>query len=277
MGDGPDPYDDLSSRREATTAAAVSASNPFRLCPARFWVLRQRVRATPCLVAAAISARADWRSPEAVPARYGWVDQLKLIEYSPIVESIVYTPSFNRIHPNTSTSMSEEEEAISSIRVRVNGERQRLAVKPGETLMASLRREGHYSVKNGCDEGVCGACNVIMGERGLTRSCLVPAASCDGEAVMTVDGLVDDDGELHPLQEEFLERGAAQCGFCIPGVLLAAYDLLERNDDPTEDEVADALSGNICRCTGYVQQIEAIQAAAERLSRSDSRRGRHVR
>ncbi len=164
--------------------------------------------------------------------------------------------------------MSEEDDRISSIRVRVNGERERLTVEPGETLMESLRRGGHYSVKNGCDEGVCGACNVIIGERGLTRSCLVPAASCDGKAVMTVKGLVDD-GELHPLQEEFLECGAAQCGFCIPGVLLAAYDLLERTDNPTEDEVADALSGNICRCTGYVQQIKAIQAAAERLPRSD--------
>lgn len=172
--------------------------------------------------------------------------------------------------------MTGEEDRISSIHVKVNGERERLIVEPGETLLESLRRGGHYSVKNGCDEGVCGACNVIIGDDGLTRSCLVPAAGCDGDAVMTVEGLADD-GELHPLQEEFLERGAAQCGFCIPGVLLAAYDLLERNDDPTEGEVADALSGNICRCTGYVQQIEAIQAAAERLSRSDSSRGRRVR
>lgn len=136
--------------------------------------------------------------------------------------------------------------------------------------MSSLRRAGHYSVKNGCDEGVCGACNVILGEGGLTKSCLVPAASCDGKEVMTVKGLLDDEGDLHPLQEEFLDRGAAQCGFCIPGVLLSGYDLLQENDNPSDAEVADALSGNICRCTGYVQQIEAIQAAAERLPRAES-------
>lgn len=161
--------------------------------------------------------------------------------------------------------MSQEKKSADSIRVCINGERERLDIEPGETLMSSLRRAGHYSVKNGCDEGVCGACNVILGEEGLTRSCLVPAASCDGDDVMTVEGLLDDDGRLHPLQEEFLDRGAAQCGYCIPGVLLSGYDLLQRDTVPTEEAIADALSGNICRCTGYVQQIEAIQAAAERL------------
>lgn len=162
--------------------------------------------------------------------------------------------------------MSQQKKFEDSIRVYINGERERLDIEPGETLMSSLRRAGHYSVKNGCDEGVCGACNVILGEKGLTRSCLVPAASCDGDDVMTVEGLLDDDGQLHPLQEEILDRGAAQCGYCIPGVLLSGYDLLQRDTVPTEESIADALSGNICRCTGYVQQIEAIQAAAERLS-----------
>ncbi|ELY86220.1 (2Fe-2S)-binding protein [Natrialba taiwanensis] len=166
--------------------------------------------------------------------------------------------------------MDDEEETTSSIHVRINGEREQHDIEHGETLMASLRRAGHYSVKNGCDEGVCGACNVILGERGLTRSCLVPAASCDGADVMTVEGLLDDAGNLHPLQEEFLEHGAAQCGYCIPGILLSAYDLLQDNVNPTEDEVANALSGNICRCTGYVQQIEAIQAAADRLPHSET-------
>jgi carbon-monoxide dehydrogenase small subunit len=161
--------------------------------------------------------------------------------------------------------MSQQDQSLDTIQISLNGEAERLDIEPGETLMASLRRAGHYSVKNGCDEGVCGACNVILGDRGLTRSCLVPAASCDGEDVMTVEGLLEEDGDLHPLQEEFLDHGAAQCGYCIPGVLLSAYDLLQHNTDPTEAEIADALSGNICRCTGYVQQIEAIQAAADRL------------
>lgn len=166
--------------------------------------------------------------------------------------------------------MSQQEKSADSIQICINGERERVDIEPGETLMSTLRRAGYYSVKNGCDEGVCGACNVILGEEGLTRSCLVPAASCDGDDVMTVEGLLDDDGELHPLQEEFLDRGAAQCGYCIPGVLLSGYDLLQREEEPTEEAVADALSGNICRCTGYVQQIEAIQAAAERLPDAES-------
>ena len=165
--------------------------------------------------------------------------------------------------------MSRKERSTDAVHLRINGEGERLDIEPGETLMSALRRAGHYSVKNGCDEGVCGACNVILGEEGLTRSCLVPAVSCDGGEVMTVEGLLGDDGELHPLQEEFLDRGAAQCGYCIPGVLLSGYDLLRRNENPTEEAVADALSGNICRCTGYVQQIEAIRAAAERLPDSE--------
>lgn len=162
--------------------------------------------------------------------------------------------------------MQDEDGTPDAVRVSVNGEEERLTVGSGETLMESLRRAGYYGVKNGCDEGVCGACNVVLGDDGVTRSCLVPTAACDGEEVTTVEGLLDDDGGLHPLQEEFLDRGAAQCGFCIPGVLVSAYHLLQRIDDPTEAEVADALSGNICRCTGYVQQIEAIRAAAERVS-----------
>jgi carbon-monoxide dehydrogenase small subunit len=165
--------------------------------------------------------------------------------------------------------MSQQDRSPDTITLSLNGDDVRLDIEPGETLMSSLRRAGYYSVKNGCDEGVCGACNVILGDRGLTRSCLVPAASCAETDVMTVEGLLDDDGELHPLQEEFLDNGAAQCGYCIPGVLLSAYDLLQHNPDPTEAEAADALSGNICRCTGYVQQIEAIQAAADRLSEAD--------
>ncbi|GAA0303188.1 (2Fe-2S)-binding protein [Halarchaeum salinum] len=156
-----------------------------------------------------------------------------------------------------------------SIRVGINGEMDVLDVEPGATLMESLRSTGHYEVKNGCDEGVCGSCNVLLNDGELTRSCLTPAARCDGADITTVKGLLDDDGDLHPLQEEFLEHGAAQCGFCIPGVLVAAYHLLQHNSDPSDVEIADALSGNVCRCTGYLQQLEAIRDAAGRLDQTE--------
>lgn len=169
--------------------------------------------------------------------------------------------------------MVKQNQTTSTIEVHIDGDREHLAVEDGETLMSSLRRAGYYSVKNGCDEGVCGACNVILDDEGAIRSCLVSAASCDGASVTTVEGLLDEDGELHPLQEEFLDRGAAQCGYCIPGVLVSAYDLLQHNPDPTAEDAADALSGNICRCTGYVQQVEAIQAAAERLPDGEAAEG----
>lgn len=169
--------------------------------------------------------------------------------------------------------MTGKDDLVNSLQLTVNGEREQLTVQPGETLLSTLRSAGYYSVKNGCDEGVCGACNVILDDEELTKSCLVTAESCDDKDVTTVKGLLNDDGELHPLQEEFLERGAAQCGYCIPGVLISAYHLLQQNPAPSEEEIADALSGNICRCTGYVQQIEAIQAAAKRLPSSETSAG----
>ncbi|MBP2252484.1 carbon-monoxide dehydrogenase small subunit [Halarchaeum solikamskense] len=163
--------------------------------------------------------------------------------------------------------MDGNDGSAGTVSVRVNGEPVTLAAERGETLIESLRNAGHYEVKNGCDEGVCGSCNVLCdGE--LTRACLTPASRCDGADVTTVKGLLDDDG-LHALQEEFLEHGAAQCGFCIPGVLVAAYHLLQRTTDPSDAEIADALSGNVCRCTGYAQQIEAIRDAATRLDRAE--------
>ncbi|WP_227377715.1 (2Fe-2S)-binding protein [Haladaptatus halobius] len=151
------------------------------------------------------------------------------------------------------------------IDVVVNGENEKLEFDEGESLMAALRRAGYYSVKNGCSEGVCGACNVLYGENQIVRSCLVPAERYEGEELTTAEGLVSEDGELHPLQEEFLNYGAAQCGFCIPGMILSGVQLLEKNDDPTESEIRSALKGNICRCTGYIQQFEAIQAAADQM------------
>jgi len=161
--------------------------------------------------------------------------------------------------------MSPETGEEETIDVTVNGRSASLEYKEGDTLMKTLRREGYYSVKNGCSEGVCGACNVIYGDNQVVRSCLVSAEQYDGEELTTAEGLVDEDGSLHPLQEEFLEFGAAQCGFCIPGMILSGVQLLEKNDDPSEEEIRGALHGNICRCTGYVQQFEAIKSAAEKM------------
>lgn len=152
-----------------------------------------------------------------------------------------------------------------TIDIVLNGNREILEYEEGESLMTVLRKHGYYSVKNGCSEGVCGSCNVMYGDNQIVRSCLVPAERYDDEELTTAAGLVDEDGTLHPLQQEFLEHGAAQCGFCIPGMILSGVQLLENDSDPSEDEIRNALRGNICRCTGYIQQFEAIQATAERM------------
>lgn len=152
-----------------------------------------------------------------------------------------------------------------TIDVVIDEEPETLEFRKGESLMKALRRAGHYSVLNGCSEGVCGACNVMYGDNQIVRSCLVSAEKYDGEELTTARGLTGEDGSLSPVQEEFLDFGAAQCGFCIPGIVLSATKLLRENDDPSREEIRQALNGNICRCTGYVQQFEAIESAAERM------------
>jgi carbon-monoxide dehydrogenase small subunit len=152
-----------------------------------------------------------------------------------------------------------------TIAATINDEPEELDYSEGDSLMDALRRAGYYSVKNGCSEGVCGSCNVLYGENQIVRSCLVPAEQYEGENLTTAEGLVDDDGTLHPVQQEFLNHGAAQCGFCIPGMILSGVQLLRKTDDPTESEIRQALRGNLCRCTGYVQQFEAIRDAADRV------------
>lgn len=152
-----------------------------------------------------------------------------------------------------------------AIDVVVDGERQTLEHQEGDSLMRVLRKHGHYSVKNGCSEGVCGSCNVMYGDNQIVRSCLVPAEKYDGETLTTAKGLVGEDGSLHPLQEEFLNHGAAQCGFCIPGMILSGVQLLNRNPDPDREDIRRSFQGNICRCTGYIQQFEAVEAAADRI------------
>jgi aerobic carbon-monoxide dehydrogenase small subunit len=149
------------------------------------------------------------------------------------------------------------------IELTVNGERHAAEVWPGESLLFALReRMGLPGSKNACEQGECGSCSVLL-DGVLVCSCLVLAAQADGHEVVTVEGLAPEDG-LHRVQQAFVETGAVQCGFCTPGLVVAAADLLERIPRPGDDEIREALSGNLCRCTGYAKIIEAVQLAAER-------------
>jgi carbon-monoxide dehydrogenase small subunit len=146
----------------------------------------------------------------------------------------------------------------------VNGEPRELLVDSYKTLLELLREELQLTgTKHGCELGECGACAVLLDGR-LVLSCLVAAVECDQRAVETVEGL-QRGAELHPLQACFADLGAAQCGYCTPGFLLAAKELLERRPDATRAEIAEALSGQLCRCTGYLQIFEAVEAAAAQL------------
>ena len=143
----------------------------------------------------------------------------------------------------------------------VNGERREADVWEGESLLFALReRLGLPGSKNACEQGECGSCSVLLdGE--LVCACLVLAAQAEGHHVVTVEGLAGDGG-LHPVQEAFAETGAVQCGFCTPGLIVATADLLERNPAPSDDEIREALSGNLCRCTGYAKILDAVRLAA---------------
>ena len=149
------------------------------------------------------------------------------------------------------------------ISIVVNGERLETDVWAGESLLTTLRdRLGLPGSKNACEQGECGSCSVLLdGE--LVCSCLVLAAQAVDHEVVTVEGLAEDE-RLHPVQEAFAETGAVQCGFCTPGFVVAAADLLRRVPDPSDDEIREALSGNLCRCTGYQKILDAVHLAAER-------------
>ena len=149
------------------------------------------------------------------------------------------------------------------IALTVNGEPHEADVWEGESLLYVLReRLGLPGSKNACEQGECGSCSVLL-DGTLACSCLVLAAQADGHDVVTVEGL-GEDGRLHPVQEAFAETGAVQCGFCTPGLIVATADLLERIADPGEDEIREALSGNLCRCTGYAKIFDAVRLAAEK-------------
>jgi aerobic carbon-monoxide dehydrogenase small subunit len=146
------------------------------------------------------------------------------------------------------------------IDVTVNGERREADVWPGASLLFALRENfGLPGSKNACEQGECGSCSVLL-DGTLVCACLVLAAQADGHHVQTVEGLADD-GRLHRVQEAFISSGAVQCGFCTPGFVVAAADLLTGNPAPTDDEIREALSGNVCRCTGYGKILEAVREA----------------
>lgn len=148
--------------------------------------------------------------------------------------------------------------------LKVNGENYRLIVRPHESLLDVLREKLNLTgTKKGCNEGDCGACTVIMDGRPV-NSCLVLAVEADGSEIMTIEGLASG-RQLHPLQEAFVTYGALQCGFCTPGMIMSAKALLDSNPEPTEDEIRKAISGNICRCTGYVKIVQAIREAAKAM------------
>jgi carbon-monoxide dehydrogenase small subunit len=149
------------------------------------------------------------------------------------------------------------------IQLTVNGERKEAEVWEGESLLFALReRLGLPGSKNACEQGECGSCSVLL-DGTLVCACLVLAAQADGHHLVTVEGLAQD-GQLHRVQEAFAETGAVQCGFCTPGLIVATADLLQRTPSPSEDEMREALSGNLCRCTGYAKIFDAVRLAAGR-------------
>ena len=152
------------------------------------------------------------------------------------------------------------------VNLNINNQERQVEIKPAERLIDVLRREGFFSVKEGCRKGNCGACVVLL-DGSPVNSCLIFAASCEGRRIETAESLGSTEN-LHPLQKAFLDEGAIQCGYCTPGMLLSAKALLNENPHPAEDDIKKALDGNLCRCTGYVKIIKAVQKAAEAIGKT---------
>ena len=151
---------------------------------------------------------------------------------------------------------------LHKINVKVNGHLEEAIVPGNMTLMAMLREElALTGTKNGCSAGECGACTVLLDGEPV-NSCMVLAVECEGANIVTVEGLAEDK-QLDPIQQAIISEGAVQCGFCTPGILISARALLDRNADPSEEEIKEALVGNLCRCTGYLRIIEGVRKAAK--------------
>ena len=144
----------------------------------------------------------------------------------------------------------------------LNGEPVQVEIEPHLTLLELLRNELELTgTKEGCGMGECGACTVLLDGKAI-NSCILPALEVEGKGVTTIEGVADDKGGLHPIQKAFIEYGAIQCGFCTPGMVLSAKALLDENPKPTEEEIRNGIAGNLCRCTGYLQIVQAIKAAS---------------
>jgi len=150
-----------------------------------------------------------------------------------------------------------------TIHFKLNDEPIQIEVEPNLTLLQVLRDKLELTgTKEGCGLGECGACTVLLNGKAV-NSCIFPVMEVDGKNVTTIEGLADGEGNLHPIQQSFIENGAVQCGFCSPGMVMSAKALLDENPKPTEEEIRNAIAGNLCRCTGYLQIIQAIKAASE--------------
>jgi carbon-monoxide dehydrogenase small subunit len=162
-----------------------------------------------------------------------------------------------------------EDRGKCEISLTVNGARKVVLAFPMERLLDVLRQQlGLIGAKEGCGEGECGSCSVLM-DGTLVNSCLIPVLQAEGAAIVTIEGLAEG-AQLQTLQEAFLECGGAQCGICTPGMILAAFHLLNKNPGPTLEEIKEGLSGNLCRCTGYLQIFEAVARAAQRETTTSS-------
>lgn len=151
---------------------------------------------------------------------------------------------------------------LHEIELIVNGEPYQVTVKPADSLLRVIReRLGLMGTKNGCNVGECGACTVLIDGMPV-RSCLILAIAAGGKRITTIEGLARGE-ELHPLQKAFVDYGAIQCGFCTPGMVLSAHALLNEKPDPSEEEIKEALAGNLCRCTGYTKILEAVKAVVQ--------------
>ncbi len=160
--------------------------------------------------------------------------------------------------------LSDEGGGVALIAVTVNGERREAEVEPRQLLVYFLREQlGLTGANVGCDTSSCGACTVLL-DRAAVKSCTVLAVQADGAEVTTIEGL-SRDGELHPVQQAFWDQHGLQCGFCTPGMIITAADLLAENPDPGDDEIRHALEGNLCRCTGYENIVRAVRQAAQAM------------
>jgi carbon-monoxide dehydrogenase small subunit len=149
------------------------------------------------------------------------------------------------------------------VELTINGAERQMLVLPGATLVDTLREQGLTGTRRGCDQGACGACTVLVDGRPM-MSCLLPVETVEGARIETIEGLTPAEG-LHPIQQAFLEGFATQCGFCTPGMIMATVGLLAANPEPTREDAVRAISGNICRCTGYASTIDAVLDAARRV------------